>query len=250
MRYLGPPFDRISGGEAIELLAQHGDPTAYSNLATGVPLTKYRDCNFSFSGFKNFTNIITKMERDLPDLPPDQPIPQIYDLAASLQYMITVHILKRLHRAITFIELSNLPDQPLDSIDLLQSLSTNTFDWREDLNLNINVVVSGGVACSDYITNKIEKFAENCDTIHKSTEVRVIVPRPKKLCTDNGIMIAWNGMLKLLSKDAEMTGDILTKEADIEMLTIDNKAKLGLDISTLVSKANIKSQKIKRAVFA
>lgn len=48
------------------------------------------------------------------------------------------------------------------------------------------LVVSGGVACNKFITDALRVV---CDEVG----YELVVP-PPKLCTDNGIMIAWNGL--------------------------------------------------------
>jgi len=48
--------------------------------------------------------------------------------------------------------------------------------------------VSGGVACNGYLR---ECLGIMCDQM----DYTLVCP-PPKLCTDNGIMIAWNGMEK------------------------------------------------------
>ncbi len=49
-------------------------------------------------------------------------------------------------------------------------------------------IVSGGVACNDYVKRGIALVCEEMG-------YDMIVP-PDYLCTDNGVMIAWNGMEK------------------------------------------------------
>lgn len=54
-------FRSMSGGQAVELAATRGDPKAYSHMF-GIPMQTYKDCNFSFSGFKNSINRVTVAE--------------------------------------------------------------------------------------------------------------------------------------------------------------------------------------------
>ena len=49
-------------------------------------------------------------------------------------------------------------------------------------------VVSGGVACNEYL--------RHCLGIVCHEMGYTLITPPAKLCTDNGIMIAWNGMEK------------------------------------------------------
>ena len=50
------------------------------------------------------------------------------------------------------------------------------------------LVASGGVASNRMMRSSLEKLAA-------ATGVRVVFP-PPKYCTDNGVMIAWNGLEK------------------------------------------------------
>lgn len=59
---LGGSFGQMSGGAAIELLAESGDAMAYE---FPVPNRAFRDCSFSFSGLKSAgTNKIERIEAD------------------------------------------------------------------------------------------------------------------------------------------------------------------------------------------
>lgn len=46
-----PEFENLSGGQAIELAASKADNILEFDFRS--PLSKYRDCNFSFAGLKN-----------------------------------------------------------------------------------------------------------------------------------------------------------------------------------------------------
>lgn len=48
------------------------------------------------------------------------------------------------------------------------------------------LVVSGGVACNGFIRDALKTVCDQLD-------YNLVIP-PPKLCTDNGIMIAWNGL--------------------------------------------------------
>lgn len=254
VRNLGPPFDNISGGAALELLAKDGDPKRFFDQHTFIPLHKYRNCDFSFAGFKMFNVVILRLERQR-QLPPDQPIDEIPDIAASVLYTMTTHILKRLSRALRFLEKSCLHHVEFDEDILRDSERLNEFildryrshHLRNDLKpIDIKVVVSGGVACNDYITSAIERFCESFPAFVESTQVRAVIPRPRKLCTDNGVMIAWNGILKLLQDRPQ---DILKTSQDISNLSFVKKLPLGIDIRKAVTNANIKADKINSHAF-
>ncbi|EPY77793.1 hypothetical protein CB1_001183003 [Camelus ferus] len=88
------------------------------------------------------------------------------DIAAAVQHTIACHIAKRTHRAILFCKQRDL---------LCQS--------------NAVLVVSGGVASNLYIRKALEIVTD-------ATQCTLLCP-PPRLCTDNGIMIAWNGVERL-----------------------------------------------------
>jgi N6-L-threonylcarbamoyladenine synthase len=250
VRNLGPPFDRIPGGAALEILGKHGDRKKFFDQHTFIPLHKYRNCDFSFAGFKTFNNLILRLEKER-QLPPDQPLAETCDIAACLLYGITTHILKRLSRAIRFLEKTRLHEIQFDKDLLSNEKKLNDFlvdRYRKGDHkpIKINVVVSGGVACNDYITSTIEKFCKSFPMTEDSSEIRAVIPRPKKLCTDNGIMIAWNGILKLLEDRAS---DILRTSHEISALSAEKKVPLGISIRQAVVDANIKPDKINPDVF-
>ncbi|KAI1301160.1 putative tRNA N6-adenosine threonylcarbamoyltransferase, mitochondrial [Halotydeus destructor] len=230
LKNLGPPFDQISGGAAIEKLAKFGNPLAYfSGSSTAIPLSRTRDCNFSFSGLKTFGRVCDSLESQHADLPPDQPLPEVADLAASLQHMITVHILKRLHRALRFLELS----------DYLKTEEVDEYGSRP-MKPTLDIVVSGGVACNDYIAEAIKGFLKSVQS-EFDFEINLTVPRPYKLCSDNGIMIAWNAVLQL--RDDKIS--LLRDKDDIQKLDFVSRSPLGTNISHEVAKMNIAPGKIK-----
>ncbi|CAG0918389.1 unnamed protein product [Notodromas monacha] len=103
------------------------------------------------------------MEREY-DLPPDAFIPRIEDFCASFLHGVTKHLCARVQRAMEYLR-----DQEV---------------WADGIRPTL--VVSGGVACNEYIRSKLGIV---CDAY----EYDIKIP-PPKLCTDNGIMIAWNGV--------------------------------------------------------
>lgn len=54
---------------------------------------------------------------------------------------------------------------------------------------NRTLVVSGGAACNNFIAEGVKMV---CDELGYK-----FVRPPPKLCTDNGVMIAWNGVERL-----------------------------------------------------
>ncbi|KAK7484909.1 hypothetical protein BaRGS_00023829 [Batillaria attramentaria] len=153
----------LSGGAAIELIAQSGNPKAFQFPQV---MTQLPDCNFSFSGIKTAARKIIEMEEKRLNVPPSQVVPTAPDICASFQYAVLHHLARRLQRAFLFCELKGL------------------------LPKEKTLVVSGGVASNAYLRGGLQKVCEQ-NSCH-------LVCPPAQLCTDNGIMIAWNGMEKLL----------------------------------------------------
>jgi len=53
------------------------------------------------------------------------------------------------------------------------------------------LVVAGGVACNAYLRSSLDNLGEQL-------KIRIVYP-PANLCTDNGVMVAWNGYEKMCS---------------------------------------------------
>nr|CAI5837215.1 unnamed protein product [Callosobruchus analis] len=158
-----PEYSCLSGGQAFELASQKADnPLQYK---FGVPLLQYKNCNFSFAGLKNqlYRHLIN--EERLKGVPADGVIPGINNLCAGFQLAITRHLCHRLQRGMEYVERKDMipPDKR-------------------------TLVVSGGAACNNFI-------AEGLRIVCDELGYRLVRP-PPKLCTDNGVMIAWNGVEK------------------------------------------------------
>ncbi|KAG7176235.1 probable tRNA N6-adenosine threonylcarbamoyltransferase, mitochondrial isoform X2 [Homarus americanus] len=199
-----PECASMSGGQAIEYLATGGNPRAYE---FPTPMGKYKDCTFSFSGLKHtLTRLIERLEEEY-EVEGGNIIPPIQDVCASFQYAVTKHLVRQTQRAMVY----------LDVRDLLPSQ-------------NKTLVVSGGVACNQYIRAALQKL---CDT----TGYQLLCP-PPKLCTDNGIMIAWNGMERWLAK-----AGVLHDEEDIAAVDFQARCPIGEDLTNDVRSLRIQAQK-------
>ncbi|XP_049296557.1 probable tRNA N6-adenosine threonylcarbamoyltransferase, mitochondrial [Anopheles funestus] len=205
-------YAQMSGGQAIEVAAQKATNTAAYEFP--LPLSKYRDCQFSFAGLKNTaTRHILERESTL-NLPPDALLPDYEAFCACFLKGVTRHMLHRTQRAIEYCERRNL----FSNVDNQRSL-----------------VISGGVACNDVIFNALSSMAAQ---FGYST-----YRPPKKLCTDNGTMIAWNGVEKLLATDtAEMT-------KRYETVDISGKCPIGESLIADVKEANIACKWAKVDIF-
>ncbi|XP_054712242.1 tRNA N6-adenosine threonylcarbamoyltransferase, mitochondrial-like [Uloborus diversus] len=192
-----PEYYEMSGGQAIESMASGGDPKAYPFPHT---MTHYRDCNFSFSGFSSYATSTIEEEEERFNVPADGVIPTAKDFCASLLHGYAIHMIHRIHRAFIFCENENyLPKNER------------------------KLVFSGGVACNSYIRTALKQMCSDLKS-------EFFAP-PPRLCTDNGVMIAWNGIEKLKS-NASISTDLDVK--------LDPDCPLGIDIGESVKKAAIK----------
>ncbi len=117
------------------------------------------DCHFSFSGLK--TALRQTVQRlGAKSLEP----PCLNDLAASFQAAAIDSLIDRTARAVGL--------------------------YRKDHAGADRLVVAGGVAANAYLKTRLEVLAE------KET-LRLTIP-PPRLCTDNGVMVAWAGIERLV----------------------------------------------------
>jgi len=122
------------------------------------PMVGKPNCHFSFSGLK------TALRHAIQDLGPKAlKAPCLNDLCASFQAAA----------------ISSLLDRTARAIKLSQSM-------REAPKA---LVVAGGVAANTYLRTRLKSLADGAD-------LPLIVP-PPRLCTDNGVMIAWAGQERL-----------------------------------------------------
>lgn len=174
---LGECFDKVAqmigleypGGPKIEELAKNGDENRFKFSKPLIDNTgKKRDEKskflFSFSGLK--TCVRTEIEKLNTELTEKDKC----DISASFQKTI---------------------------VDILKNRLENVFKKLEEENINLNnLVIAGGVSANQYIKSELTEFC-------KKYNYNVITP-PLKLCTDNGVMVAWAGLerfkLGLVSK--------------------------------------------------
>ncbi|NWS06529.1 OSGP2 protein, partial [Motacilla alba] len=158
-----PECHTMAGGKAIEHLAQTGNQEL---LTFRQPMRQYRNCDFSFSGLQNLVyNAIVQKEKE-EGIQEGEILPCVKDVAAAVQHAVAVHIIQRTYRGMLFcIKNSILPSK------------------------NATLVVSGGVASNQYIRKVLQNLAD-------ANDFALLCP-PPRLCTDNGVMIAWNGIERL-----------------------------------------------------
>ncbi len=163
----GEAFDKTAkllglpypGGPAVERAAKDGNPDRF-DLPT--PLLGRPGCDFSFSGLK--TAVRRTAEACVAErgaLFPDDRA----DICAAFQQAMGRCIVDRLEKAIQIFR-GKTGDKPMP------------------------LVVAGGVAANQYLRARIQDVAAaNTMTFHAP---------PMALCTDNGAMIAWAGVERLV----------------------------------------------------
>uniref|UniRef100_A0A3P9K5T4 N(6)-L-threonylcarbamoyladenine synthase n=1 Tax=Oryzias latipes TaxID=8090 RepID=A0A3P9K5T4_ORYLA len=203
-----PDCSTLSGGQAIELLARSGDRRKFPFR---TPMGRIYDCCFSFAGLRSqITMSIIKKEAE-EGIEQGTLLSCVNDIAAGTQHTVAVHLAKRTHRAILFCKENGLlpSDNPI-------------------------LVVSGGVASNQYICKALTVITEK-------TGLRLLCP-PPRFCTDNGVMIAWNGIERL--KEGK---GILSPSEDV---CYEPKAPLGVDISAKVRAAGIRLPPVRMKILS
>ncbi|KAF3695149.1 putative tRNA N6-adenosine threonylcarbamoyltransferase, mitochondrial [Channa argus] len=201
-----PQCSTLSGGQAIELLAKDGDRKKFPFR---TPMGQTLDCCFSFSGLRNqVTMTIMKKEAE-EGVEKGTLLSCANDIAAATQHTVATHLAKRTHRAILFCKANGL--LPLNSPTL---------------------VLSGGVASNQYIRKALTIISD-------TTGLQLLCP-PAKFCTDNGVMIAWNGVERL----REGKG-ILPPNVDV---CYEPKAALGVDMTAEVKAAAIRLPSVRMKI--
>ncbi|XP_016522682.1 tRNA N6-adenosine threonylcarbamoyltransferase, mitochondrial isoform X2 [Poecilia formosa] len=158
-----PRCAALSGGQAIELLAQDGDRKRFRFR---TPMGQTPDCCFSFAGLRNQVTLLIQKQEAEEGVEEGTVLSCVSDIAAATQHTVASHLAKRTHRAVLFCRTNRLlPSQ------------------------NPTLVLSGGVASNQYIRKALAVVAE-------ATGLQLLCP-PSRFCTDNGAMVAWNGVERL-----------------------------------------------------
>lgn len=197
-----PDFAQTHGGQAIEIAARNSkDPNRFE---FPLPLAKDRNCQFSFSGLKTAAMRLIENSRANENLGPDEVLKHYEDFCAGFLRSITKHIVRRTQRAMEFCEYNGFWDDAPGR----------------------RLVFSGGVACNTFIYTALKQLSNGKD---------YEMYRPsRKLCTDNGIMIAWNGVERWMQDRNKYIA------ADIDDIRIEPKEPIGKNLIQKVSEANIK----------
>ncbi|XP_007948727.1 probable tRNA N6-adenosine threonylcarbamoyltransferase, mitochondrial [Orycteropus afer afer] len=201
-----PECSTMSGGKAIEHLAKQGNKLCFD---LKPPMDRAKNCDFSFTGLQNIVDKIIMQKEKEEGIEMGQILSSAADIAAAVQHTTACHIAKRTHRAILFCQRKGLLSQT-----------------------NAVLVASGGVASNLYIRKALEM-------VTNVTQCTLLCP-PPRLCTDNGIMIAWNGIERLRAG--------LGILHNTEGVRYEPKCPLGVDISKEVGKAAIKVPQLKMQI--
>jgi N6-L-threonylcarbamoyladenine synthase len=191
----------LSGGPAIERLAKEGDPSIFE---FPLAMLKYRDCHFSFSGMKRHAYSLIEEEEALHNIQGGDVLPNVASICAGLQLGLTKHLALRVARAFLYCDRQGFfEDRPR------------------------HLVMSGGVGANAFLRHTLNKVCVQFDA-------KLICPTPR-LCTDNGVMIAWNGVEKWNVADG-----IIRDFEDVKKLAPVARSPLGQDISGEVGNARIR----------
>lgn len=247
---LGDPFDRISGGAAVELLSQlpGANQFKYFNDDRSIPMLRFKSCDFSFSGYRGNLETLYPMFDELWTTGDRKKLlSELSHLCSSLQRAILIQLCKKLQRAIYYFRMhwrhaNTGAFKREDESDHL-GFDLNTLD--DD---TLDIVVSGGCAANDYIIKGLRRFCQR----EVDENIRIFSPR-KLLCNDNGLMIAWNGILRY--KDFEqkcesyenlkkleaseltrrfcdtLNYSVILDESDMDSVEAESDSRIGEDIS-------------------
>ncbi|KAI4465172.1 trna n6-adenosine threonylcarbamoyltransferase [Holotrichia oblita] len=140
------------------------------------------------------------------DVAPDDVIPNVHDLSAGFLLVIARHLCHRVQRGMVFAERRGLITKDRKTL-----------------------VVSGGAACNNFIAKALRAVCE---------ELGYEFARPPpKLCTDNGVMIAWNGIEKWNTN--------IDIRYDYDSIATEKISPLGTNIVNDVVKENISCKWVK-----
>ncbi|KAH1001582.1 tRNA N6-adenosine threonylcarbamoyltransferase, mitochondrial [Dendroctonus ponderosae] len=201
-----PEYYELSGGQAIELAASKADDPLQFPFTP--PLLQYKDCKFSFAGAKNVCKYYIEKEELSKGVAPDEVIPDVANLSAAFLLVVTKHLCQRLQRAMEYVARKSLI--PIE---------------RQTL------VVSGGVACNNFI-------AQGLEIVCNEYNYKLVRP-PAKLCTDNGIMVAWNAVERWKAN--------IGVYKDFEGIEVEKISPLGASLIEDVSRENISCKWVKLA---
>lgn len=263
LKNLGYPYDGLSGGAAVEMLASQpgSDPYKYFRGSRSVPMLSSGDCQFSFSGYNSgFMKFADAFDRLWASGKLDSIKAELGHACASLQRVILIQVAKKLHRALLFYNMHWKYKNPQAFANQNHDLNLLGFHIHRPPGANssedsaIDVVISGGVAANKFLVDSIRDFCQN----EIEPMSKIYVPS-KALCSDNGLMIAWNGLMHYRDYlDGSNSGDstlkredsiICTSSTQMDSLGVWPICPVGSDISYQVKSANFSLAKMRNALF-
>lgn len=251
LKSMGEPFDRVSGGAAIEIMSRrpNADRFKYFNDEKAVPMSRRASCDFSFSGYMgNFDKIVPIID-DLWQGDRDKLLDELGHVCGSIQRVMFIQLFKKLHRAMMYYRMhwrySNQSAFRVSRGDPVSHVGFEVRSFKDDSD-HLDVVVSGGVAANSYI---IESLKSACAS-DIDPEISIYYPS-KSLCSDNGLMVAWNGMLRIIgskergdracqSGQEEIDDSIISNPAQMDQIVTKADCDIGLDITKLVEAADFR----------
>ncbi|CAH8464786.1 unnamed protein product [Schistosoma turkestanicum] len=202
----------VAGGKAIEIVSQAYNGN-HKRFDLPLPRSQSKDCDFSFTGIHVAAEqLISKLESTSRDSGCSLSIQDIADICASVQFCMTRLICRRVQRAIEYCLLNN------------DCRSSVIRDYPTAL------VVSGGVGSNHVIRAGLMEVANHY-------KLKFVAP-PPNLCTDNGIMIAWNGYLLQKEKSSRIINDV----SSVDFCP---RSRFGVDCRDELKQASISIEPIK-----
>lgn len=260
LRNLGHPFDSISGGAAIELLSKRegADRFKYFNGDFAIPMIDKLGCDFSFSGYHtNLESITPKFDELWNSGSREDLLNELGHACSSLQRVMLIQLVKKLHRAIMYYKMH----WRYENKDLFADKSKTHHLGFQLQNIDddiepVDIVVSGGVAANQYVIDGIRLACKEC---FDEPNMKVYAPS-RGLCSDNGLMIAWNGMLRYRhfleeenSTNQENTSDIeelvVQDKNQIDSLEVKPTCPMGVDISHKLKSTRFKLRRLEHSEF-
>jgi len=176
-----------------------------------VPLKRRLDCDFSYAGLKNALRLLIQSLRDEAQLGDDQMLDDqvTADLAASFQRVAITHLEEKLENAFDLVGLGKprVRKESRNQASKRRKKERARVPWDDDGDRVVSeeaperrdffhesaeppvLAVVGGVAANAEVRRRIAELCERRGW-------RLVVP-PPRLCTDNGVMIAWSAVEKL-----------------------------------------------------
>ena len=183
---LGEAFDKVArllnlpvgggGGPALEALAKEGDARA---VPLPIPMQRKRNFDFSFAGLKTAVRVAVEGAPDeLKNTKQFQA-----NVAASFQDAAFSHVEQRLQYAMAYCErMLQIPDSSDNASSCADFMAPGT------------LVVSGGVAANQELRRRLQALCDETPAPGASGVPWSLVVPPPRLCTDNGVMVAWTAV--------------------------------------------------------